>query len=223
MASRYESDRTRKEKRELEKEKLSTMNWKGKLEYIWAYYKAAIFGVIGFFVLIGVLLNIYENSKYEDILSIGVANSAVIDSTETTEKKLLELFGSGDKYERVNVDTSYTFGDDLTTADSNIVMKFTTIIAAQGMDVFLCNKEIFEAYDHQDMFEDLSELLSEEQCERYGISRGDRKLDVTNLVNYQDLELTYYEPVYLAVPTSSQHMDYAAKFIEYLEEGVQNE
>ena len=43
MASRYESDMTRKEKMQLEKEKLSKMNFKEKLAYIWEYYKAVIF------------------------------------------------------------------------------------------------------------------------------------------------------------------------------------
>ena len=37
MASRYESDMTRKEKMQLEKEKLSKMNFKEKLAYIWEY------------------------------------------------------------------------------------------------------------------------------------------------------------------------------------------
>ena len=46
MASRYESDMTRKEKMQLEKEKLSKMNFKEKLAYIWEYYKAVIFGII---------------------------------------------------------------------------------------------------------------------------------------------------------------------------------
>lgn len=34
-----ETDLTKKEKRELEKMKLASMGWKGKLQYIWAYYK----------------------------------------------------------------------------------------------------------------------------------------------------------------------------------------
>ena len=48
MASRYESDMTRKEKMQLEKEKLSKMNFKEKLAYIWEYYKAVIFGDVGY-------------------------------------------------------------------------------------------------------------------------------------------------------------------------------
>ena len=46
---KHETDLTKKEKRELEKMKLASMGWKGKLQYIWAYYKpqmAAIVAVI---------------------------------------------------------------------------------------------------------------------------------------------------------------------------------
>ena len=48
---KHETDLTKKEKRELEKMKLASMGWKGKLQYIWAYYKpqmAAIVAVILF-------------------------------------------------------------------------------------------------------------------------------------------------------------------------------
>ena len=44
---RYESDMTRKEKREIEKEKLSTMSIGGKLGYIWTYYKGAMAAILG--------------------------------------------------------------------------------------------------------------------------------------------------------------------------------
>ena len=63
MASRYESDMTRKEKMQLEKEKLSKMNFKEKLAYISDYYKAFIFVIISVIVIIGTLVNIYENAK----------------------------------------------------------------------------------------------------------------------------------------------------------------
>ena len=73
MASRYESDMTRKEKMQLEKEKLSKMNFKEKLAYIWEYYKAVIFGIIAVIFIIGTIVNIHENAKYYDLVSIAVA------------------------------------------------------------------------------------------------------------------------------------------------------
>ena len=76
MASRYESDMTRKEKMQLEKEKLSKMNFKEKLAYIWEYYKAVIFGIIAVIFIIGTIVNIHENAKYYDLVSIAVVDSA---------------------------------------------------------------------------------------------------------------------------------------------------
>ena len=47
-----ESDLSKKERRLIEKEKLKGMGPKKKLEYIWMYYKPAIFGAIAVIVLI---------------------------------------------------------------------------------------------------------------------------------------------------------------------------
>ena len=123
MAKRYESDRTRKEKMELEREKLSEMNLSGKLEYIWTYYKPLIFGIIGVIVLIFIIRSLVENSKYYDILSIGVANSSNIDDLEPLEEQLQEEFGDpDDKYQQVGIDTSYAFGNDMSNGDYNTII-----------------------------------------------------------------------------------------------------
>ncbi|MEI3412160.1 MAG: hypothetical protein V8Q57_02270 [Blautia sp.] len=47
IRNKHESDLTKKEKRELERMKLGSMSLGGKLQYIWAYYKPQIFGLIG--------------------------------------------------------------------------------------------------------------------------------------------------------------------------------
>ena len=49
---------TRKEKMQLEKEKLSKINFKDKLAYIWEYKKAVILGVIAVILIIGTNVNI---------------------------------------------------------------------------------------------------------------------------------------------------------------------
>lgn len=219
MAKRYESDRTRKEKMELEREKLSEMNLSGKLEYIWTYYKPLIFGIIGVIVLIFIIRNLVENSKYYDILSIGVANSSNIDDLEPLEEQLQEEFGDpDDKYQQVGIDTSYAFGNDMSNGDYNTIMKFTAVTAAQGMDVLICNEDVYEHYEEQEYFMDLTDLLSEEECQKYNISEGDTALDITNLARYQEMNLTTYEPVYLAVLVNAQNLDTTKAFINYLEE-----
>ena len=119
MASRYESDMTRKEKMQLEKEKLSKMNFKEKLAYIWEYYKAVIFGIIAVIFIIGTIVNIHENAKYYDLVSIAVVDYAGLQDVSPIEEDLKEALGTGDKYEKVSIDTSYSFGENLENADYN--------------------------------------------------------------------------------------------------------
>ena len=52
------------------------MNFKEKLAYIWEYYKAVIFGIIAVIFIIGTIVNIHENAKYYDLVSIAVVDYA---------------------------------------------------------------------------------------------------------------------------------------------------
>ena len=106
----------------------------------------------------------------------------------------------------------------MSNADYNTVMKFVAIVAAQDMDILICNQEVYEHYDDQEYFMDLTELLSEEECQKYSLSEGDTAIEITNLPRYQEMNLTSYEPVYLAVLVNAQNLDTAKAFINYLEE-----
>ncbi|MCI5649416.1 MAG: hypothetical protein ACI4EG_01460 [Fusicatenibacter sp.] len=219
MVSRYESDRTFKEKKELEKQKLSQMGLKEKLEYIWTYYKPLIFGVIGVIAGIFIILDIRENAKYYDILSVGVSNSSVlVESVEPVEEQLKEILGTGDKYETVSIDTGYSFGYDMQNVDYNTLMKFNAVVAAKSLDVLICGEEVHESFEGQEFFMDLTEVLDEETCEKYGIKPGDTKLEITDLPRYREMELTLYEPVYLAVLINTENVEHVRDFITYLEE-----
>ena len=121
-------------------------------------------------------------------------------------------------YQQVGIDTSYAFGNDMSNGDYNTIMKFTAVTAAQGMDVLICNEDVYEHYEGQEYFMDLTDLLSEEECQKYNISEGDTALDITNLARYQEMNLTTYEPVYLAVLVNAQNLDTTKAFINYLEE-----
>lgn len=223
MASRYESDMTRKEKMQLEKEKLSKMNFKEKMAYIWEYYKAVIFGIIAVIFIIGTIVNIHENAKYYDLVSIAVVDYAGLQDVSPIEEDIKEALGTGDKYEKVSIDTSYSFGENMEDADYNTLMKFTAVIAAQSMDVLICSKAVYDNYSKDDYFLDLSTLFDEATCEKYGIQAGDTCLDISKLKKYQDMGLTYYEPCYLTVVVNAKNTDNAAKLIEYLEEDGVNE
>lgn len=142
-----------------------------------------------------------------------------MESLEPLEAELKEQFGDPeDKYQRVGIDTTYTFGMDMDNGDYNTVMKFAAVTAAKELDLLICNEDVYEHYNDQEYFLDLTELLSEEECQKYNISKGDTGLEITDLPRYQEMQLTSYEPVYLAVLVNAQNLDTTRAFINYLEE-----
>lgn len=65
---KHESDLTKKEKRELERQKLAGMGLGGKLQYIWAYYKPQIFVVVGVIILIFAIRDFYLKLRLKTYL-----------------------------------------------------------------------------------------------------------------------------------------------------------
>lgn len=214
---RYESDMTKAEKRELEKQKLGTMNWRGKLEYIWSYYKPLIFGIIGAVVLVIIVCQQIENAKYRTILNVSVINTSLVNESEAVQEQLQKEFGTDDKYDEVSFDTTFMFGN-IETADYNMVMKFTAVVAAKSMDVLITNEEIFDHYQEQELFLDLSTLFTQEECEQYGIEPGTYRLDITDTAWLKNNQWVSYQPVYLTVISNTEHQDKVKEFIKAVEE-----
>ncbi|QOV19833.1 hypothetical protein INP51_02325 [Blautia liquoris] len=215
---RYESDMTRKEKREIEKEKLSTMSIGGKLGYIWTYYKGAMAAILGVILLIVVILQLVENSKYHTILNVSVVDAQTMEEQSKIQDELQKQFGTKNKYDQITFDTSYMMGEDVEKADYNTVMKFTTVIAAKDMDVLITTQNVYNHYKEQEMFLDLSSLFTPEECEKLGISKGTDMLDITNTPWLEKHKWVQYEPVYLTVISNTQNQDKVKEFITAVEE-----
>ena len=72
---KHETDLTKKEKRELEKMKLASMGWKGKLQYIWAYYKPQMAAIVAVIAIAFFVKDLYENSRIHTALTVMVIDS----------------------------------------------------------------------------------------------------------------------------------------------------
>ena len=130
---KHETDLTRAERRQLEKEKLQSMDWKHKLEYIWDYYKPQIFSVIAIFAAIWFGFSWYENSKYETIMYAAVTDGYMNeDESEQMNREYKEFIGDQEKYHRVSIDTTVAIGSEDSQARYNATMKLNTIVAARG-------------------------------------------------------------------------------------------
>ena len=108
---KHETDLTKKEKRELEKMKLASMGWKGKLQYIWAYYKPQMAAIVAVIAIAFFVKDLYENSRIHTALTVMVIDSYGTKQEEAEEKVQEALGIQDDPYEIVTVDESLRTGE----------------------------------------------------------------------------------------------------------------
>ena len=186
-----ESDLSKKERRLIEKEKLKGMGPKKKLEYIWMYYKPAIFGVIAVIALIFGIKDYYEQSKIKTVLSMTVVNSMAND-TETPEQKIKETLGyKDDPYSKVE-------------------------IQAGSIDIMVMPEKLYQTLKKNEPFADLKELMGEEAFEKFGMQTDTTHISITESELEQELGVIY-DPVCIAVPYSAPNQENAVKWIKSLD------
>lgn len=214
---RYESDLTVKEKRQLEWEKIKSMSWKDRISHIWAYYKPHM--AVGLMIILALSVigqSIYR-SQFETVLSVAILNAGAGD-VEAMAEDLKNYLGDEDKYHEISIDTSMFFtGDE--QSDYTSVMKITTLVGAQEIDVILATEDQFEKYKEMDAFLPMDELLTEEQKSAYGDRVSDYGIRVESSSKLEEFGVTPGEDVYLAVLVYTEHVDYAKSFITYICEG----
>ena len=214
---RYESDLTRKEKRQLEWEKIKNMSWKDRMSHIWAYYKPHMAVALMIIVALSVIGQIIYRSQFETILSVAILNAGTGD-TKVMAEDFKNYLGDEDKYHEISIDTSMFFtGDE--QSDYTSVMKITTLVGAQEIDVVLANEDQFQKYQKMDAFLPMGELLTEEQKSAYGDRVSDYGIRITESGKLDEFGVAPGEDTYLAVFVYSEHVDYAKSFITYICEG----
>lgn len=218
MEKRYESDMTPKEKRELERKKLASMTLGQKIGYLWEYYKIWLLILAVVIMFISMFVTMYQNSQKINLMGMAVANSTTLSDTSRVTEDLIEMLGTGDEHETVTVDTSYYFNEDIANTDPNIIMKFSTMVAAQSIDVLISSEHVMDYYKDQEMFLMPSEYLSEEQIAALGdrVSEYGVRIDGSSLLEKWDL--VAYEPVYFTVIANSPNVENAVKLLEKLVE-----
>lgn len=210
---RYESDRTPKEKRELELQKLKQMTFKEKLDHIWSYYKphmAVGIGIILVFVLIG---QIIYRSQFDTVLYAAIINAVEVDG-EAVGEEFKEYRGDTDKYHEYTIDTSIYM--DKEQEDYNMVMKLSTIIGAQQVDVLIAPEYKFQEYVEQEAFLPMKELLTEEQQEMYQDVLTEYGICVKDSEVLKEQGMILTEDAYLGVLVYTENLDEAKSFITYI-------
>ena len=209
MEKRYESDMTRKEKRQNELKKLKSMTFKQKVGYIWTYYKGVFAGIIIACVIISIGVQMFQNSQLKSLLSIAVVDSNYNhdEQVEALQNDFLAYAGTGDKHEVVDVDTSLLSGDDY-----NAVVKMTVVMGAGTADMMFCGEETYKKYKQQEAFLSWKEILGDDYSKYEEYMTDDGRLDLEKCPNWEKYNMVYYSPVYAVVMSSSKNLETVLNF-----------
>ena len=148
------------------------MTTKEKLINFWDYHKVYI--IAGILAVIFVIFTVSEcmSNKTPDI-SIGFIASEYKD-TEKLEKMLSETLG-----DRNGDGVSYAFCDNVllpktpqNDGDAMLIQKVSVMFASGDYQMFIMDKEFFEADIYGEMFVDISDIITEEMAEDSVKMRG---------------------------------------------------
>ncbi len=213
-------------KEQTEKEKLREMNFKGKMNYLWEYYKLHALAVVAAIALIiyfvYTILNPTVVPRFYAAMINNTIDSNVLDQYSEAFSKKLAL---NPERETIELNTTFSFGvDDQYTATMRQVL--VTYIQAKEIDAIIAPESIFKDYAYSGMFFELSDQLptdiyssltdhfyltdteDDSQKKVYGIYLTDTKL----YQSYADNT----DPYILGIVINAQNKDNTIEFIRYL-------
>lgn len=213
---KHESDLTKKEKRQLEKMKLSSMGMGGKLQYIWAYYKPQMAAVVAVIAIIFFARDLYQNSKIKTALTVMVIDSYGMKQEEAENQVEKDLGIEEDPYQVVTVDESLRTGDDGVALESYSQMAFTTKVAARAVDVLIGSEAYMDSFENkEEYFTDLTQLLPEDVYEAFGDQEDKYSISISSAQLADELEVAY-EPVKIGILANSENVENAVKWLTAL-------
>ena len=212
---KYESDMSRKEKRELEKSYFRGMSVRQKTEHVIAYYKTHI--MLLFLTLLVIIFGIYFVYRTQvDILLNVVFIDSMDGDQKTMESDFKEYMGDSSALHEIFVDDTILFtGSAL--SDSYKEIKLSSFIQNKLPDVMIMDEEYYGQYKESGMLQPFIKVMSEEEQESLGIRAEDGYgVMMTGNQKLEEYGFLIDGDSYLVVMQDAAHPEEAKDFIEFL-------
>ena len=208
---RYESDLTKKEKRQLEWKKIKEMKWDKRIDYLWTYYKIVLL-FVAVIVLIGsIIWSVVKGAFTDKLLVLGIvdANMNRQEELEDMSDDLLELLSRGNRFEMIDMDATFSTSKE----DPYAPIKMNTIIAAGELDILVLDEETSAGLKTQDVLVEWKDVLGEDY-EKYEPYMTEFGLDLSQSEVW-GADWRYKNPSYAVVLHSYQNPEGIKGMLEY--------
>lgn len=208
-----ESDLTKAQKRQLEKEKIKGMPPGKKVEYLWMYYKWVLAIILAVIFIGSMVGSAIKASGQEQLLYVTVIDGGMGDGEALAEA--LKSSFSAEEEDYVTVDTSM-FTDNTGSLNYTSTMQFTTKMAAAEIDVVICSQSIYDNYEEQGIALNYDEVMGKEFCTNYADQMYKNSLEVGENEVLKQYGFEFYEPMYVFICSNSEKLENIQTFIEFL-------
>lgn len=212
-----------KEELQKEQEKLSKMNGREKISYVFTYYSTQLMiTAVVLFLLVQAGLALYRLSQ-ENMLYCLLVNQTQAGDRELAalEQDFRTYSGLTSRKQTVTFDMAVSL-DDPSYADASVI-KLTSLHSTDTMDTMITTAKILERYRDQELFLDLSLILPDElfaalEGRLYYVpdARGNSvPIGIALKDSYLAEQLTLLEDSFLAVTSRSHSPETVVTFIRY--------
>ncbi len=211
--NRYESDRSFKEKMALEGQKLKSMSWSKRFEYIWNYYKWHMVGLIAIGFAIHIFGTIIYNTQYTDVFSAIILNGNA--DGDAIAEDFKGYCQDAEKFNRYSVNSGMRL-DGKSAKDQDTLGIMLGAIAGKSVHAMIVPGFQMERYVNLDTLIKMEDVLSAEQIQAYGENVYEYGLKVPNNKTLSGLGCYPGEDAYLIVLSYVEDLTYVKEFVKYL-------
>ena len=211
--NRYESDRSFKEKMELEKQKLKSLSWSKKLEYIFNYYKWHFVGLVAVGFVIYMIGTMIYNTQYTDVFSAIILNGNA--DGDAIAEDFKGYCQDTEKFNRYSVNAGMKL-DGKSAKDQDTLGIMLGSIASKEVQVLIVPGFQMERYMNLNTLTRMDEVLTEDQIKSYGENVYEYGLKVSDNKTLGELGCFPGEDAYRVVLSYVEDFTYIREFAKYL-------
>lgn len=217
------------QKKKTEKEKLQDLSPKGRITYLWEYYRFQALGVVLALAIIFYIVYEIANPDADTVFYVALINNTIDNEViDEVSKEFSDVLQLNPETEALMFNTSLYMGNsvDYNVSNATSTQVLATYVMAREVDVIIAPESEFKAYAYNGYFDRISSQLPtdlytklsdcfyfsdlEDDPEKnvYGVYLTDTKLFANHAVST--------DPYILGIVANSEHKGNSIEFIRYL-------
>lgn len=142
-----------------ERDKLKSMSFKQKIEYLWEYYKLHFLGIVAAIAFLVYVIVQIVTPNMVTLLHVALIDNTIPSSViEEMKEDMAKEFEISTPYEEVNINPMFTFAGD-SQYSRNMREVFVTRVIAKEIDVVIAPLSEFQGYAYKGFMYRLSDVL----------------------------------------------------------------